>query len=239
VASTRMPTSPNATAPGDASHGWSGLDLKPGGQVRMTGAARRRRLPRLVLGVVLVAGCSVGGLVAGQVLGHRESVLVLARPVTAGHVLSAEDVRDVSVSADSGLAVVRASDELTVVGRQIAYGLPAGAVLTRDLLGTPQVPQPGQGVAAVGLKAGQFPPGLTPGTRVAVLVTPNNGTTTSATGVGAPQTSQWIATVTAVVPDANNALTVVSLQLADADARALASAPSGQISVVAINGGGR
>jgi hypothetical protein len=204
---------------------------------RITGGPQRRSVPRLLLGVVLVVGCAIGGIVVGQQLGHRESVLVLARSVATGQVLSAQDLREASVSVEAGITVIPVGDEPTVLGQQVAFALPAGAVLTRELIGTPQVPPPGQAVAAVGLKAGQFPPALAPGTRVAVLVAPSG--TATAGGFPSMPASSWTATVTDVQRQPNDQITVVSVQLSEHDARQLASTPTGQITVVALNGGGR
>jgi hypothetical protein len=204
--------------------------------VRMTGAPRPGGVPRLVLGVVLVVGCAIGGIVVGQQLGHRESVLVLARSVATGQVLSAQDLREASVSVDSGITVIPVGEESRVVGQQVAFALPAGAVLTRELIGTPQVPPPGQAVAAVGLKAGQFPPALAPGTRVAVLVAASG---TAPAGGFASMPESWTATVTDVQRQPNDQITVVSVQLPERDARQLASTPTGQLTVVALNGEGQ
>jgi hypothetical protein len=63
------------------------------------GPRRRRRLPYLLLGVVLVVGCAAAGLLAGARVGSREPVLVLARAVTAGQVVSAADLREVRIWA--------------------------------------------------------------------------------------------------------------------------------------------
>jgi hypothetical protein len=205
--------------------------------MRMTGAPRPGGVPRLLLGVVLVVGCAIGGIVVGQQLGHRESVLVLARSVATGQVLSTQDLREASVSVDSGISVISVGDEPMVVGQQVAFALPRGAVLTRELVGTPQVPPPGQAVAAVGLKAGQFPPALAPGTRIAVLVAASS--TATAGGLPSLPASSWTATVTDVQRQPNDQITVVSVQLSERDARQLASTPTGQITVVALNGGGR
>jgi len=133
------------------------------------GPRRRRRVPYLLLGVVLVVGCAVAGLVADARVGSREPVLVLARPVTVGHVLAAEDVREVRISAD-GVDTLGAGDRDSVLGKPVAYSLPAGTVLSRAAVGAAQVPPPGEAIAAVALKAGQFPTGLSPGSRVTVVV---------------------------------------------------------------------
>lgn len=233
---THIPTQPDSFgAPGPTRHGEQ-PGRREAGPVRFTGTPRRRRLPYLLLGVLLVLGCAVGGVVTATQLGHREAVLELARPVSVGQLLSAADVREVSISTDTGLAVIPANKKSQAVGSPLAYSLPAGALLTKDLLGPARVPPPGQAVAAVGLTAGHFPPDLQPGNRVTVVVAPTGD---AATGTPAVTASQWAATVTGVHADATNQTTVVSLQLADGDARQLAAAPAGQVSVVIVPGGAR
>lgn len=208
----------------------------PGGGRRVAGVPRRRRLPYLLLGVLLVVGCSAGGVVVATQLGHRQEVLALARPVTVGQQLSARDLREVSVSTGTGLAVVPAASKATVEGRPVAYSLPAGALLTGDLLGNARVPPTGQAVAAVGLKAGQFPPELQAGNRVTVVIAPTPG---AGTDTPSTSTAAWQAVVTGVRTDDAAQTTVVSLQMAQADARALAAQSAGQVSVVVVPGGGR
>ena len=223
-ATTQKPASPNA---------WAGRDGKT--PSRLSGGGRRRSVPYLLLGVLLVVVCAAGGVFAGMQLGDRESVIALARPVAVGQVLTAQDLKQVSIAADSGMDVLPASTASTVVGQPVAFSLPAGALVTRSVLGAPQIPAQGKAIAAVGLKPGQFPPDLSPGTTVAVLTTPGQGTTTGTTGAG--QTSSWTAVVTGVATRETEQITVVSLQLSESDARALASAPAGQLSLVAIAGG--
>jgi hypothetical protein len=80
------------------------------------------------------------------------------------------------------------------------------------------------------LKPGQFPPDLSPGTTVAVLTTPMQSATLGTGG----QSSSWAGVVTGISSGPNDQTTVVSLQLSESDARALASAPAGQLSLVVI-----
>jgi hypothetical protein len=229
--STTDPTSPA----GATARSWGGVNTRGKLSSRLAGGARRRSVPYLLLGVLLVVVCAGGGVLAGLQLGNRETVLALSRPVTVGQLLSTKDLRQVSMSADSGLDMVAASAASTVVGQPVAFNLPAGSLVTRAILGSPQVPAQGKAIAAVGLKPGQFPPDLAPGTTVAVLTTPAATVTSGATIL---PSSSWTAVVTGVAPQANDQTTVVSLQLSDSDARALASAPAGQLSVVTISGGG-
>jgi hypothetical protein len=189
-----------------------------------------------MLGVLLIVVCAAGGVFTATQLAHRDSVLALARPVAVGQIVSAQDLKQVSIAADSDMDVVPASMASTVVGQPVAYSLPAGSLVTRSVLGSPNVPPPGQAIAAVGVKPGQFPPDLSPGSTVAVLTTPLQSSTS---GAASGQTFSWTAVVTGISAGRNDQTTVVSLQLSESDARAVASAPAGQLSLVAIAGGGR
>lgn len=232
---TRTPAHPkSAPALGGPPPGRSG----GGAPSRVSAMRRRRQLPYLLLGLLLVLGCAAGGVVAGTQLGDREAVLVLAHPVGVGQELSAKDVREVSVSADSGLTPIRADALSSVEGRPFAYSLPAGAVLTREALGKAQVPPDGQAVAAVGLEDGQFPAAVKPGNQVLVVIAPENETGTGADGETSSPSSHS-ATVTDVRAKDSKQTTVISLQLPADQAQQVAAAPQGQVSVVVVPGGGQ
>ncbi|WP_416968274.1 SAF domain-containing protein [Streptomyces sp. 4F14] len=197
----------------------------------MSGVPRPRRLPYLLVGVLLVLGCTAGGVLVATQAGSREPVLVLARPVTVGQTLSARDLREENVAAEA-LDLLPARSRSAVLGRPVAYSLPAGTPLTKNALGPASVPPAGQAVAAIGLKAGQFPPGAQPGSRVSVVLVPAEDTATPSTPTA------WSATVTDVRGDGTGQNTVLSLLLPQADARELAAAPPGQLSVVMEHGDG-
>lgn len=193
---------------------------------RFTGR-RWRSVPRLLIGVLLVVVCAAGGTFAGIALDERVSAVVLARSMVVGQVILSQDLRLVDFPPDSGVDVVVHSSAGTVVGQRVAYDLPAGTVLTRSALGSPQSPPRGKGVAAVGLKPGQFPPGLTRGATVSIIA-------------AAPAERQsWTGVVVAVTEPLNDTTTVVSLQLSIADARHVASYPAGKLTVIEIEEGGR
>ncbi|MEU6573613.1 SAF domain-containing protein [Streptomyces sp. NPDC046805] len=188
--------------------------------------------------MLLVLGCAAGGVVVATRVGHQEPVLVLTRSVTAGQVLSDQDLREESLSADTALAFIPVRSRARVEGRPVAYTLPAGTPLTKNLLGEAHVPPAGQAVAAVGLKAGRFPPGVQPGNRVTVVVAPTSATDTGSAS-SSSQASAWDASVTDVRSNSTDQTSVISLQMAQEDARQLAAAPTGQISVVMVHGGGQ
>ena len=226
---TRTPAAGGA-APGS----WTPAG-KGGAPARLAGAPRQRRVPYLLVGILLVLGCAAAEVVVALRLGHRVPVLELARPVSVGQALTAQDVREVDVSAGTGLAVIPARSLATVVGRPVAYSLPAGTLLTRQVIGAAQVPPSGQAVAAVGLKAGQVPSGLQPGNHVTVVVEPDSNAVSGK--ADKPASLSWDAVVTDVKSDPTNQTTVVSMQMAVEDARQLAAVPAGQVDVVETSGG--
>lgn len=212
--------------------------ISPDTGLRLRGG-QQRSIPHLLVGVLLVLACAVGGVLWSLAAGDRQRVLALARPVSVGQMLSPADLREVSIAVDPAMSTVAASQVSTVVGRTMATSLPAGSLLTPDMLGTALVPGEGQAITALALKPGMFPPELTPGARVAVVFVPN-----SATGPSTPFTSPnvpgtWQATVTGVTTRADDQVTVVSLQLTEAAAPQVAAIPTGQLSLVMLPGSGR
>src|SRR5205823_2989480 len=132
--STRPGASEDATAPPEV---WTQRDGKQQAPPRWKSTRPSRRIPYLLLGVVLVVACAAAAVIVSMQIDHRQSVLVLARPVNVGHALSTQDLRQVAVSADVGLNAVPAAESSTVVGRPAAYSLPAGALVTRGSVGAP------------------------------------------------------------------------------------------------------
>lgn len=199
----------------------------------MLPGGRRRRLPHLVLGALLIVVCATSfAVVAGRV-DHRAEVLALARSVAVGQRLSAADVRSIRASVEAGVSTIPATQEDQVVGRTVAVSLPAGTLLAPGVLGPAQVPA-GQAIVAVAVRVGQAPPDLAAGEHV-LLVTVPTSTTTS--GAGAAAGRSWSGVVVAVLPPSGGQeATVVSVQLAGADARAVAALPTGQIDVVLVPG---
>jgi hypothetical protein len=196
-------------------------------------------VPHLLVGALLVMACAVGFALAASGADHRTSVLALARSVTVGQRLTSADVRTVRVSADAGVATIPASTLSQVTGQQVAVSLPAGALLTRAELGSAALPA-GQAIVAVAVKAGQAPPELMTGDHVLLVLAQTSGAIDSSTG--APTTAPgsvgpWPGVVTGIVaPSAATDSTVVSVQLANESARAVAALPSGQIDVVLVPG---
>ncbi|MFE9748255.1 hypothetical protein ACFYOT_25395 [Saccharothrix saharensis] len=210
---------------------WAGRDR---GKRLSRLSGRRLSAPHLLVGVLLVITCAGGGVLAMTHRDDTKSVLALAQPVAVGQVLTAQHLTERSLTFDSNLGLIPATEASTVVGVPASFSLPEGSLVTRSMLGPPQSPPRGRAIAALGLKPGQFPPELSPGTAVLVLATPTPGM-----GTEEAQHSSWAAVVVDLVAGESGQNTVVSLQLTEADARAMASAPPGQFNVVTIAGGER
>ncbi|MGH8918358.1 MAG: SAF domain-containing protein [Actinomycetes bacterium] len=204
-------------------------------------ATNRRSIPHLLLGALLVLVCAAGFLVIWLNTGNRQPVLALARGVPVGHVLSAQDLRQVNVAVDPGVSVVDANQAASVVGKTMSTSLPAGSLLTPEAIGGLLLPDPGQAIAALALKAGQFPPEISPGSHVLVVFAPGQMGAASMSPRPVDASWVWPAVVTSVSAPANEQTTVVSVELSEPAARQVAAVPSGQLSMVmlATAGGGR
>src|SRR4051794_3965557 len=91
------------TSPAGAASWARGTKPPPGWR---RGAGRRHSIPHLMVGILLVVVCAAGFVFVSLNSGQRRPVLALARPVQVGQVLTAPDLRQVSVAVDAGVAVV-------------------------------------------------------------------------------------------------------------------------------------
>lgn len=133
----------------------------------LAGGARRRPA-WLWGGVSAVLVSAVGFTLIAVELGGRTDVLVLARDVPAGHVLTARDLRSVEVAADAG--VVPTAGRGRVLGRQATVPLVAGSLLSPGQVGERAgYPPAGWSQVSLAVETGGAPPELARGDRVAVL----------------------------------------------------------------------
>lgn len=222
------------------------------GALRLAGAGRRRQWPRVGVGIVAVVGCALAFAATSLQVGGRTGVLELRASLPAGAVITAADLGVVQVSAP-GVAVLPAAEQASIIGRTAAVPLVAGSLLSPAELGPPRALPAGSAEVAVALKPGGFPPELAPGDHVLVVTLPATATsggsgTGSAGGIGSTGGVVPLGPTPAVVigvqsPGATGATgatdTVVSIQVALADAPALADAAgAGQASLVLVPASG-
>jgi hypothetical protein len=126
--------------------------------VEPPGASSRRRVPELVLGIFLVAGCALGAVLIAAAGRERTPVITLDGDIDRGHVLTEEDLKVVYVGSDSAIAYVRDGDEEEVLGMAALADLGAGTILTKRQFADPQqIAGDGEGVVGFELEIGQLP----------------------------------------------------------------------------------
>lgn len=197
---------------------------------RQPNGLRRRSVPHLLIGIVLVLACAGGSVLIAVRSNDRQPVLALARPVEAGQVLTAQDLREVDIAFGSGLSTLGVGQASRVIGQTVPTSLPAGELITPELLADNATPPVGSAIAALSLRPGQFPPQASPGTQVSIVFVPGQDSTAGS--------RVWQAMVSSVVPAVQDQNTVVSVQLGSQDAEQIAAVPAGQLSLV-IRGGRR
>ena len=136
---------------------------------------RERRPALAALAVLLiVGGAAIAGLLALRA-DDRDSVVVLREAVVAGQPLTAEQLTTALVSLE-GLPTIPESEQAQVEGTFAATALPAGTVLTQDMLTPSGLLQDGRAAVGLALRAGLLPAnGLVGGDVVDVVSVPTSG----------------------------------------------------------------
>lgn len=144
---------------------------------------RRMRPGLLGLAVLLIALGGLGAAFAVTSVRATGTYLAVARQVSVGTALTADDVRSVQVAGGVGLSPVPASKINDVLGKRAAVTLVPGTLITMDQLTDKPLLGPGQQQVAIGLKPNQVPAKeLRPGDKVLLVSTPpqNSGATCEA-----------------------------------------------------------
>ncbi|MGH9089942.1 MAG: SAF domain-containing protein [Acidimicrobiales bacterium] len=200
-------------------------------------AGRRHQRPWIVGGVLLVVVCALAFALTSVRLSGGQEVLVVARSVPAGRLVTPGDLATVRVTAGSGIRPVPAADQASVVGRPAAVPLVAGTLLTAAQVGSPGAVSGDRDLVAVGLKAGQYPPSLSAGDRVSVVPvaagTGSDARTTAPSMSSTPTVATVVAVDTAAVGSGGD--TVVSLAVSQDTASSVAVlAAAGEVSLVQL-----
>lgn len=199
-------------------------------------ARRRRRMPFVALGGLLVIVCVLAYAYGAVTLGDRVQVLAVARAVAAGQAFTAADLRPVSAAQDPNVLLIPADQAVQVVGRTAVVPLLPGTLLTPALVGDAAFPPAGKVTASVAVKPGQYPQGLAAGARVTVYVAVNPAggggqpapAATSTPASSAPARVQAVVLSVDLAGDGQGA-TVITLLLDSGDGARLAAAPAGGV----------
>ena len=199
-------------------------------------ARRRREVPWIVFGVCLAAASALGFAVVLTNVGGQHQVLASARAIPAGHVITAGDLAQVTISS-TGLDLLSTAEEGHVLGHAASVPIAAGAVLVRGDLGPADTPA-GRAVVAVLCKPGQYPPALAAGQHVRIVP----GGDSSGAGSAAPPPNVPASLIDGLVigvdaPSSSSGVTgaVITLSVSSADAAAVAqSGAAGRVSLIVV-----
>lgn len=138
--------------------------------------ARKRRLPEMTAGLLLVAVCALGALWWQASSTERQPVLALRNAVERGQVIQLEDLQVVSIDTDQPIEMLADTESAQIIGRVARTDLAAGSIVTPQHFSSSSTLGAGEGVVGMALEAGQFPSlSLSPGEAVSVVLTPSAG----------------------------------------------------------------
>jgi Flp pilus assembly protein CpaB len=199
-------------------------------------SAQRERKPALfALAILLVAlGAGAAGLLVIRA-GAQVQAIEVVQQVNENSQIPAGALQEVSVPSGSALSYVSWSSVAEVEKDFAAVTIPAGTLLTRQMVSGSNTSTAGQDRVGLSLKAGQVPGGLQPGDKVeAVAVGTACGTTAGAVLAQRAQVTDVSGSVTA-----SGSTAVVTLAVQPADAEALTcSAANGNVGLALLPNNG-
>ncbi|MCU1399851.1 MAG: putative rane protein [Acidimicrobiales bacterium] len=131
---------------------------------------RSFRVPEVMLGLMLVAGCALAAVVWQRSANSTTTIVVARRVIARGSLITAEDLRGAEVGGETG-AMIAGSDAQLLVGQAAVVDIDAGVPLTRALvIDTPPLGI-GEALTSVALAPGDLPPDLAAGDHIKLVIT--------------------------------------------------------------------
>lgn len=197
---------------------------------KITPAPKQRRRPMMmVLAIIAVLLGGLGGAFAIQSVSTAQSVVAARETIQRGETITAQDLMTVRIGVDPALHPIPAADIDTLIGKQAAYDIVAGGVVTAEQVTDTPIPTRGYSIIGVSVDAGAAPiTQLRPGSQVRLIKTPG------AQGEVAKGNPEAIdATVVSIDTDQTSGATLIALQVSNgAAARAAAIASTGKAGIV-------
>ena len=119
-----------------------------------------RRRARIALGVFVAAIAVAGNLLVYASLDHKAEVLQVVRDIPAGDLVSASDLRVVTVDVDATVPTVAPDAIGSVVNQYARVHIAAGTLMVGVLVQPSPLVTAGQGVVAVEIRPSHVPAGL-------------------------------------------------------------------------------
>jgi SAF domain len=193
-------------------------------------APKLRRRP--LLAAAAVAAVCLGALLAvwaWTATSNTHEVVAVRHTVIRGALIGAGDLMTVRVGVDPALSALPGDRLGALVGKRAALDMAAGSLVTAADVTSAVLPARGRSVVGVALRPSLMPgEPVIAGDRVRIVGTPGEQGDVAA---GDPVTIA--ATVVGLHPDAENGLTVVSVEVPEGDAAQLAArAATGKVALV-------
>jgi len=199
--------------------------------LRLSSGTYQRRPWQIGLGVALVLVCAAVAGAVFQSSAKRVSIVVAAKNLAAGTVLTPGDLGTATIPASGNITAMSATGSGALVGQQLDSPVYAGQVMVRQMLSTTPQLAAGEQVVGMLMKGDQMPSvPLVAGDTVQVVAVPQPGqgstvggtigstlvasATVFAVGPAPANQTQYEASVSLEVPSAD-AATVTSYAAAD------------------------
>lgn len=195
---------------------------------------RKRNWSWMAGGLLLVVAGALAVGMWSSALSDRHAVLVAAREIPPGAIITRGDLRPIQVAMDESGSTIATSLAAQVVGKRAGVLIPKGAFLHPDYVIVGSAIAPGNAVVGVALIPGAIPVSdLGVGDRVGVVAVSDSTTP----GAASPE---MVATakVVRVVPSPDSDKVVVSLEVAEDDAAVIANAAGHDLVRLVLLGNG-
>ena len=186
----------------------------------------------------MLAVCVLGSATLYASAGDRIDVLSVRRDVAAGQVITAADLGSVSISTDTGLAVVASTDRAAMVGRVAAVELVAGSLIVPGQLRDGPVVEDGTMLVGAVLAPGQYPVDLREGDQVLIVEAPSAAAAATPTAAAAQATDRGRGTVLTIddTLDASNKRAVSLVVPVGAGVSLATAGAAGRLSLIVVSG---
>ena len=165
-----MPSSRSASSEPTKSRGNGGRPTRSSSRAIAQAHRRSFRLPEVVLGLVLVAGCALAAVVWQHHANSTTTIVVARRAIARGSVITAEDLRGAEVGGET-TGMVAGSDAELLLGRSAVVDIDAGVPLTPALATDTAPLAVGEALASLALAPGDLPPDLAASDHVRLVIT--------------------------------------------------------------------
>ena len=196
----------------------------------------RERKPALAaLALLLIVGGALGAAYLVVQNGHRVAAIEISQPLGIGEQIPFSALHEVDIAPGNGLSYVPWSEASQVTGFYAAAAIPAGTLLSNQMVARSNNLATGKVVVGLALKDGQLPDGLLVGDRVNVYQVSDTAQSCPGTAGGMLASNAVVLGISAPAAAASQSAVDVRVALAPAAAGAVAcNAANGNVGVAML-----